>query len=269
MSPFLYQKVFTGIAAAVAVIMALSRVSSPDNTIRRTGSQPWLPLAVSIFLTFWMGLRPVSAVFGDTVNYAMEYAGLNAHTVSMDWSGEWIWQWLMNGCKAVGLDIHAFFTIVAAGYVMSAFWAIKRLMPSDTLLGMVFMLNSLMFFTFGVNGLRNGLACHLVLARLRAKLQFARYCRRKLLKDGKAVFASVSKNVTPLPPPVRPEKTRPGREFPLPVRHRTGEDPRVKEVLRDASGTGRTATSFRLTTRDVPAVLLDSFGKTRLRWDKR
>ena len=163
MSPFLYQKVFTGTVAAIAVVMALSRVSSPDNTIQRTGSQPWFSLAVSIFLTFWIGFRPVSSAFGDTVNYAMEYAGLNAHTVSMDWSGEWVWQWLMNGCKAIGLDSQAFFTIVAAGYVMSAFWAVKRFVPSDTMLGMVFLLNSLMFFTFGVNGLRNGLACHLVL----------------------------------------------------------------------------------------------------------
>ena len=31
------------------------------------------------------------------------------------------------------------------------------------MLGVVFLLNSLMFFTVGVNGLRNGLACHLVL----------------------------------------------------------------------------------------------------------
>ena len=81
----------------------------------------------------------------------------------MDWNSEWIWGLLMNGCKAAGFDIQIFFTIVAAGYVFSAFWAVKRFMPTDPMLGVVFLLTSLMFFPFGVNGIRNGLACHLVL----------------------------------------------------------------------------------------------------------
>lgn len=148
---------------AMAAIMGLSRVSSPNNSYQKAGSQPWAPFFVCLILVFWMGLRPISAAFGDTVNYALEYAMMDARHISMDWSGEWIWQWLMNGCKAAGFSIHAFFTLVAAGYVLSAFWAVKRFLPTDPMLGVVFLLASLMFFTFGVNGLRNGLACHLVL----------------------------------------------------------------------------------------------------------
>lgn len=150
--------------AAIAAVMGLGRISSPDKTIQKTGSQPVIPLLLCLALTFWMGFRPISgAAFGDTANYALEYATMDARHISMDWSGEWVWQWLMNGCKALGLSINAFFTIVAAGYVFSALWAIYRFMPNDPLLGVVFLLNSLMFFPFGVNGLRNGLACHLVL----------------------------------------------------------------------------------------------------------
>lgn len=163
MSPFLYQKVFTGAIAVLAVVMGSSRITSPGNSHQKTGSTFTTPLFLCLVLTFWIGLRPVSAAFGDTVNYALEYATMDARHVSMNWSGEWIWQWLMNGSKALGLSINTFFTIVAAGYVLSAFWAIYRFMPSDPMLGVVFLLNSLMFFPFGVNGLRNGLACHLVL----------------------------------------------------------------------------------------------------------
>lgn len=46
----------------------------------------------------------------------------------------------------------------------------------------------------------------MVLARLRAKRDFARYRRKKHPKDGSAVFAYVAKNVTPLLPPINPEK---------------------------------------------------------------
>ena len=147
----------------LALIIGLSRVSSPDNSCQKSGSSLLVPLLLSLGLTLWMGFRPISFAFGDTVNYAMEYAKMDARHISINWGSEWVWQWLMNGCKAVGLSVNVFFTIVAAGYVLSALWAVYRFMPNDPLLGTIFLLNSLMFFPFGVNGLRNGLACHLVL----------------------------------------------------------------------------------------------------------
>ena len=163
MNPSYYQEFFTGGMAALAIIVGGVLASSPDSRHQLEGRSIVLPLLLCIALTFWIGLRPVSSVFGDTVNYAREYRMMNPRHISMDWSGEWIWQWLMNGCRAVGFSIQTFFTIVAAGYIFSAFWAVKRLMPSDPMLGMLFVLTSLMFFTFATNGLRNGLACHLVL----------------------------------------------------------------------------------------------------------
>ena len=163
MNPSYYQEFFTGGMAALAIIVGGIRVSSPDNRHQLEGSSIVFPLLLCVVLALWIGLRPVSGAFGDTVNYALEYSKMDARHISMDWSSEWIWQWLMNGCKAVGLSIHSFFFVVATFYIFSAFWAVKRLMPSDPMLGMLFVLTSLMFFTFATNGLRNGLACHLVL----------------------------------------------------------------------------------------------------------
>ena len=163
MSPSSYQEFFTGSMAAIAAVMGGIRLSSPDNRHKEKGSPMLLPLILCTVLTFWIGLRPVSGAFGDTVNYALEYSNLDPHHISMDWSGEWIWQWFMNGCKAIGLSVNTFFLLITAGYVFSALFAVRRFMPSDPMLGVVFLLCSLMFFPFAVNGLRNGLACHLVL----------------------------------------------------------------------------------------------------------
>lgn len=164
MNPFIYQKVITGLSAAVAVAMAMVRISSPDNRVQERGSYVWLPFAICVILTYWIGMRPVSgSAFGDTANYALGYVALNPHSISIDWNSEWVWQLLMNGCKAAGFSVNIFFLIVAAGYIFSALWAIKILLPDDTMLGIVFLCTSLMFFPFAVNGLRNGLACHLVL----------------------------------------------------------------------------------------------------------
>ena len=46
----------------------------------------------------------------------------------------------------------------------------------------------------------------IVWARLKAKREFARYTKKNHPKDGSAVFAYVAKNVTPLLPPINPEK---------------------------------------------------------------
>ncbi|MBO6169279.1 MAG: EpsG family protein [Bacteroidales bacterium] len=163
MSPWLYQKAFLGAMALVALAIGGHRTTSLDYSIQEKGSRIWLPMLMCLGLSFWIGLRPISGAFGDTVNYALEYATMDPRHISMDWHSEWIWQLLMNGCKAAGLSINVFFLIVAAGYVLSAAWAVYRFMPGDTMLGVVFLLTSLMFFPFAVNGLRNGLACHLVL----------------------------------------------------------------------------------------------------------
>ena len=163
MNPFIYQKVFVGVMAAIAVVMGGMRLASPDCRYKEAGSGIFLPLSLCVILVFWIGLRPVSSAFGDTVNYAFEYANLNPHLISMDWSREWVWQLLMNGCKSAGLGINVFFLVIAIGYILSSLFAVYRFMPSDPMLATVFLLCSLMFFPFAVNGLRNGLACHLVL----------------------------------------------------------------------------------------------------------
>ena len=46
----------------------------------------------------------------------------------------------------------------------------------------------------------------LFLARIKAKWQFAQYRKKNNPKDGNAIFSYVAKNVTPLLPPINPEK---------------------------------------------------------------
>lgn len=163
MSPSQYQPLFLYVMAFIALVIGGRYLSSPNYAMQEKKNGYAVPLVISIFIVFWLGFRPVSSAFGDTVNYAAGYRTMKVSLVSMDWHSEWIWQWLMMSCKGAGLSIGWFFTIVEAGYVLSAFWAVKRFMPQNPMLGMLFVWLSLMYFTFGVNGLRNGLACHLVL----------------------------------------------------------------------------------------------------------
>ncbi|MEY8686199.1 EpsG family protein [Bacteroides sp. AN502(2024)] len=163
MDATLYQPLFLAGVMLFAIGIGGRYLASAGYALQERWHDFMLPLAISVVLVLWIGMRPVSPAFGDTVNYAREYRLMGVTDVPMDWKGEWIWQLFMASCKNSGLSIHVFFTLVEAGYILSVLWAVKRFMPGNPGLGMLFVCASLMFFSFGTNGLRNGLACHIVL----------------------------------------------------------------------------------------------------------
>lgn len=158
-----YEHFYILMVSIFALWIGVRRLISKDYSCQEKGS-PWvIPLTLCILFSFWLGLRPIHPAFGDTVNYAIEYQMLDSVGVGFSWSSEWVWRWLMVSCKTAGLSVNSFFLVVELIYVLTAFLAVWKFMPSDTMLGMVFVMGSLMFYTFGVNGLRNGIACHVVL----------------------------------------------------------------------------------------------------------
>lgn len=165
MDALLYQPVFLGITVTWAVFYSFRCVGSPGYAIQVEKTSFLIPFAVSLVFIFWLGYRPISsAAFGDTVNYARAYATVGENTMFLfDWQTEWLWGFILIICKKLGLDVHGWFTVIEAGYMLTALWAMKRFLPTNPLLGILFVWTSLMFFTFGTNGLRNGLACHIIL----------------------------------------------------------------------------------------------------------
>lgn len=163
MNASLYEPAYLALIVILSLLVGFRRMFSSGYKIQEEGTGWAFPLIIAVVLVFWMGLRPVSYLFGDTVNYAMEYRLKGVYSVSVNWRQEWLWQWLMVACKATGMDVKYFFLIIEAGYILTAVWAVNRFFPNDPLIGTLFLISSLMFFTFGVNGLRNGLACHIVL----------------------------------------------------------------------------------------------------------
>lgn len=157
----LYQPLFLAIMSVICVVMTFRYMSSAGYELQEKENGIWVPLIISIALVYWLGGRPISGTyFGDTASYAWVY---NMDLTLRSANSEWVWTSILMICKLAKLDVHTYFTIIEAGYILSALWAAKRFFPTNPMLGMMFVLLSLSFFTFGVNGLRNGLACHLLL----------------------------------------------------------------------------------------------------------
>ena len=142
-------------------------MSSYGYTVQYRNNNFIILFILSIILVWWIGQRPISGkYFGDTSNYALLYKFYKTNIVSIDWQEEWFWDFLMTICKSMNMDVSAFFTVIEAGYVFTVLWAVKKLMPSNPGLGMLFVWSSLMYFFFFFNRQRDGLACHIILLAL-------------------------------------------------------------------------------------------------------
>ncbi len=123
-------------------------------------------VGLSLLLILWLGLRPASFVFGDTGNYARSYSLLSSSALSGK-DAEWVFYGLMNYCKKAGLSVNVFFLIVETCYISGLATAcVKAFKRSAVLIPFVVTLASFSFFSYAVNGLRQGMACALMLAVL-------------------------------------------------------------------------------------------------------
>ncbi|MBE6272542.1 MAG: EpsG family protein [Bacteroides sp.] len=113
----------------------------------------------SCLLIPYMGLRPIkSGYFGDTINYAKGFYGIQMSNESFvwNWSGEWFFENLLSWF-AINSDIHLFFLFCAFIYV-STFWlSTIRIFKNYYYIPFLVILSMFTFWQYGVNGIRNGL----------------------------------------------------------------------------------------------------------------
>jgi len=108
------------------------------------------------FLIIIIGLRPLSWVFGDMGTYAHYF-----HDMQIDGqitsSGDWGFYILMLVLSKL-VSVQLFFLILVVLYIYTLYKACKRLFPNYYYYAFLFLVSSFSFFTYGTNGLRNGLA---------------------------------------------------------------------------------------------------------------
>lgn len=134
--------------------------------IQRNTNQPLVLIYIFLFVLL-VGLRPISGYyFGDTSNYAQLYnLFVNGILQYSPDSKEWFFEWLMYQCSQV-MNVHSFFLLIEILYVIPVLWACKKLVSNHALLMFLVCMGAFSFFTYGTNGIRNGMACSLIIAAL-------------------------------------------------------------------------------------------------------
>lgn len=151
------------------IVLTLFQTSSVKRQsyirVRQGNNSVVFTTLLTLILAVWIGQRPIlGRVFGDTANYAYDYYYMQegGYVSTGEMEGDRLWNEFMYWCSQC-MDVSSFFTIVSLGYFGLTLLACKRFFPNNTLIALLFNLAAFSFYSYGTNGIRNGLACAIVL----------------------------------------------------------------------------------------------------------
>lgn len=124
-----------------------------------------LAVILSFIIIYYLGLRPIYRDFVDMKMYAESYR-LFAPYYVYQWPSlrnEWLWNDLFAYFSKNNYSVHSFFLFVEFIYVIGMLVSSWLLTRNNLLMTMMFMITSFSFVSFGENGIRNGLACSVLM----------------------------------------------------------------------------------------------------------
>ena len=121
-----------------------------------------LSFILIICLTLFWGLRGHHG-FGDTGYYVYLYENLYNDYLTPSINNEWLWNNFSHFLKEIGFSTADYLIVVEALYIGGMFFCCFRLMRNNIWIAILFFVCSLSFLSYGINGIRNGLACSIML----------------------------------------------------------------------------------------------------------
>lgn len=156
----------TILAVTALSIAAFQSWQNRDARHMLQGNNSQLGLIVIALTAYCLiiGNRPLSGVlFGDTANYAMTYGWVKLEDVRIGIGEyEWLFAFITALC-AKYVDVSVYFTVIMFGYMFFALGGLRRLFGNNTYGALLFYMGAFSFFTYATNGIRNGLACSIVI----------------------------------------------------------------------------------------------------------
>lgn len=115
-------------------------------------------------LTLFMGLRPISLVFVDMGQYAVDFLNYQ-HGEPIDTRKDVVFEYFIYYCSKF-LSVKGFFFLCLLLYIIPKFWISKYYFGPYWFYAFIAIVGSFSFWTYGVNGIRNGIATSMFLTAL-------------------------------------------------------------------------------------------------------
>ena len=140
-------------------------IGSNGQKILHAESSPsqFAAFVLTLLMAFYLGLRQLARDFGDTIGYANHYRYITEY-VTPNLRTEWLWENMQIFCKTVlGMNVHDFFLLVALVFFFGMFICSYIVARKNLWVIMLFFFTALQTYTYGTNGIRNGMALSMIL----------------------------------------------------------------------------------------------------------
>ena len=160
-NPWYYSTVYYILFLFLCWATVLYYIGSAQQKILRAEGSPIqsAALILTVILIYFLGLRQVSGEFGDMYAYNRNYELMEPIYDAIDFNKEWLWNNFTVFCRNLHMNSHEFFLAIEFFYIGGMFWCAWLLMRKNLWIAMLFFFTAFSFFSYGTNGIRNGMAC--------------------------------------------------------------------------------------------------------------
>lgn len=161
MDPYLYREIYLQCSLALALFSFFIYSRTGESPELVEGYNKSIIWGLSIILIAFLGTRPISGAFVDMTTYAQTYEIIAARGGS-PYEGDWSFS-LLNVFMAKSFSVETFFLVCAALYIIPL--ALGANITHKSWAGAAFLCTTgaFSFFSYGVNGIRQGIATSLVI----------------------------------------------------------------------------------------------------------
>ena len=167
-APYYYSTVYYIVFIFISWGTVLYYIGSAQQKILHAESSPIQGAAVlmTIIITYFLGMRQIAPDFGDMSSYYNMYRLHSIEFVPINFSKEWLWENFSVICRRLQFNPYEYFLAVETVYIGGMFCCAWMLMRKNLWIAMIFVFMALQFFSFGTNGIRNGMACSIEIIAL-------------------------------------------------------------------------------------------------------
>ncbi len=163
----IYQSVYISVIALLTLFVGYKYTSYEANRVYSGERENIFPslLLVTIMIAF-IGLRPISKAFTDMVGYAEAMSTHVFENVEVTWDNNYLFTPMMAFLSSHDASPRTPIIILAFINIFSTFLAVRKFFPNDTLIALLTVFGSFVYFATAVNGIKAGCAMGLLLCSI-------------------------------------------------------------------------------------------------------
>ena len=145
----------------LALVMLTGLIYTQDNSAKGVGFNKFMIWPAGVVIITFLGTRPISGAFVDMTTYAASFDV--AQYTGRELYPDWGFDMLLRLCSNI-TTVEVFFVVCMILYVLPIVVGVKHVHSNWAYAAFLAFAGSFSFYSYGVNGIRNGIATSLLVA---------------------------------------------------------------------------------------------------------